>query len=114
MVTIQQSTLYIKEGLSNSDELGSTFTLINSIQLGLDVVFDIFYSMGILLISIGFIVAETISIVGWFGFLISTLLLMSNLFTFPLPPKESGLIDVGIFTIVWWLLLIWKVKTKHS
>lgn len=108
MLTVQQSILYMTERL-NQETVSNVFQLVNSIQLGLDVTFDIFYSVGILFTSVAFLVTELKSAVGWYGVLISIPLLALNLVTFPTPPKESGWTDLGIFTIIWWLLFIQKI-----
>lgn len=113
MLTVQQSTLCMTERL-NQEPVSSVFQLVNSIQLGLDVAFDIFYSVGILFTSVAFLVTELKSAVGWYGVLISIPLLVLNLVTFPTPPKESGWIDLGIFTIIWWLLFIQKIHRSKS
>lgn len=67
MLVIQQSIVF---ALANSDS-NSAFALINSIQLGMDVVFDIFYSFGIMLISISLIMTDSKSLTGWYGILIA-------------------------------------------
>lgn len=109
MLVIQQATVF---ALAKADS-NSAFALINSIQLGMDVVFDIFYSVGIILISISLIIVDSKSLTGWYGILIAPSLLILNLYSFPMPPKESGIIDLGIFTLPWWLFLVWKIKKTN-
>lgn len=106
MLVIQQSTVIALEKSGTNP----AFALVNSIQLGMDVAFDIFYSFGIMLISISLIIEDLKSLTGWYGILIAPTLLILNLYFFPLPPKESGMIDLGIFTLPWWLFLVWKIK----
>jgi len=115
MVVVQQSTIYfyskVNSTLLNAE---SYFTLINSIQLGMDVVFDIFYCIGIILFSFSFISVNGNSIVGWYGILVSIPLLTFNLTTFPMPPKSAGFFDIGILSILWWILLIKEMKTQSK
>lgn len=115
MVVVQQSIIYfygkISSNLLNAE---SYFTLINSIQLGMDVVFDIFYCVGIILYSLSFISVNGNSIVGWYGVLVSIPLLTMNLITFPIPPKSAGFFDIGILSILWWILLIKEMKIQSK
>lgn len=95
-------------------ETRQMFSLLNSIQLGMDVVFDIFYSFGILLLSVSFIAAGPKTVAGWYGVLISLSLLVINLYSFPIPPKENGLFDLGVLTIPWWIIFIIKIKKSAN
>jgi hypothetical protein len=114
MLSVQQSTLRVIEHL-NEKPTTNIFRIVNSVQLGMDVAFDIFYSIGIMLTSFGFVVAEPKSVTGWYGIFISLALLVMNLISFPAPPGESGFFDLGIFTLIWWFLLIRIIhKTKIS
>lgn len=104
MLTVQQSII-----LSNTK---TEIAVLNSIHLGMDIAFDIFYSIGIMFVSVGFITENLYSVLGWYGVTISILLLTFNLITFPIPPKDMGLFDLGVFTVIWWFILILKVKSK--
>jgi hypothetical protein len=45
-------------------------------------------------------------LIGGFGIFTSTALLILNFWTFPIPPAEAGLIDVGPLTGLWWIVVI--------
>jgi len=93
-----------KEFITNAKEI---FNIINSVQLGIDISFDIFYSLGILMFSFSFLKLKRMGLlIGIIGITTSLGLLSLNLITFPLPPKNAGLIDLGPYTIIWWILLI--------
>lgn len=109
---IQQTGLIRYNALTNQD-LKETFYLINSIQLGLDLVFDVFYAMGILIISKALLDEERKNIVGWVGVLCSVSLLGTNILTFPEPPASKAIWDVGPLTLIWWVLLVIKIKSNN-
>lgn len=80
---------------------------VNLVQLGADVAFDIFYCAGVMLL--GAVMARSPAIgpvLGMAGILAAGGLLVVNLATFPYVPAESGLVDLGPVTGVWWLLVI--------
>jgi hypothetical protein len=76
----------------------------NGLQLGLDVVWDLFLAIGTLLFAVamwthprfGRVFAIT-------GGVLALLLLTLNLGTFPEPPEEAGLVDVGPVVGLWYL-----------
>jgi hypothetical protein len=45
-------------------------------------------------------------LIGGFGMLSGAALLAFNLATFPYIPAESGLVDLGPVTAIWWLAVI--------
>jgi len=80
---------------------------INSVQFTLDIAFDIFYCLLVILYSIAMINDSYFGkIIGIFGLLSGSVLLFLNLFTFPFPPGESGLIDLGPLTGLFWIIVI--------
>lgn len=84
-----------------------TWTGLNLVQLGIDVAFDIFYSLGLMLL--GLCMARHPhygKVTGYLGSFLGLALLVLNVSTFPLPPANEGLIDVGPYTAIWWLLVI--------
>jgi hypothetical protein len=110
MLTVQQAII-----VSFTETLAADTKLaFNSIQLGMDMAFDIFYSIGIFFISISFLTENIHSLLAWYGIIISITLLILNFVSFPVPPKDKGLYDLGIFTIIWWVMLIRKIKTKEK
>lgn len=92
---------------ASSESLRQAFALVNQVQLGADVAFDVFYSLGMILISLA-LVAQTglPRWVGFYGLSAGGGLLVFNLWTFPAPPATVGAIDLGPSTIVWWIGLI--------
>lgn len=80
---------------------------LNLVQLGIDVSFDIFYCLGLILMALAMYSHPGYGrIIGVFGTLSGTLLLVFNMSTFPKPPADAGLIDLGPVTGVWWLAVI--------
>lgn len=112
MLTVQQASQSFITGSNGFSQKSEFFALFNSIQLGLDVAFDIFYATGIMLMSMSFILTNSKMFIGWYGVAISLLLLVFNLISFPIPPRDKGLIDTGPFTIIWWGLFVWTIKSQ--
>lgn len=108
---VQQAGLIRYESIQ-SENMKITFYLINSTQLGFDLVFDVFYGLGIMIISKVFIDENKKSMVGWLGVILSTVLLGMNAITFPEPPASKGYMDLGPVTLLWWILLIIKIKSN--
>jgi hypothetical protein len=87
--------------------LNETFSLVTHVQLGADVAFDVFYSLGIILISSALVRKGGLGrIVGTYGLLVAGGLLALNIWFFPTPPAAAGSVDLGPATIGWWLGLI--------
>ena len=84
--------------------LKDSFALVNRVQLGADVAFDIFYSLGIILISIVIVRGRGFErVVGAYGLVVATGLLALNMWFFPTPPAAAGSVDLGPATIAWWV-----------
>lgn len=98
----------------------ASFTATNRVQLGLDIVFDIFVCISWFLFGINIARCSSFNkILGWSGSLLSFALLTLNLYTFPNPPAESGLIDLGPFLalwflviVIWWTVVLYKKKSS--
>jgi hypothetical protein len=114
MLVVQQSVFaFYRSNLakttddSQKEMLQLAFQTVNPVQLGIDVTFDIFYCIGIVFLSIAFLkLAGIYRWIGGYGLVSASLLLIFNLWTFPVPPAEQGLIDLGPWTIPFWLGLI--------
>lgn len=89
------------------ESLSLIFKGVNPVQLGIDIAFDIFYCVGAILFSIVLIHLQGFyRILGIYGLLVTVALLVFNMWTFPVPPGESGLIDFGPFCLIFWLVFI--------
>jgi hypothetical protein len=83
------------------------FQGVNAIQATMDVAFDIFYCLAVILFSSLMIQNKAFGrVVGSFGLLAAGGLLLLNLVAFPLPPAMSGLYDLGPLTGIWWVVVI--------
>jgi hypothetical protein len=87
--------------------LGLVFKGVNLIQLGVDVAFDLFYTLGMIALALLLYRHPAFGrLVGGFGILSATGLLALNLVAFPYVPTEAGLVDLGPVTGLWWLGVI--------
>jgi hypothetical protein len=91
--------------------LETVFKGTNTVQLGIDVSFDVFYCLGVWLLSwIMYHDRDFGRLLGAFGMIAAASLLVLNLATFPVGPKDAGLVDLGPVTGVWWLLVFFRMK----
>lgn len=79
---------------------------INQVHLGLDVAWDVYISLGTFLFAISIFnhpkCGKVLSVI---GIIISILLISFNAISFPKPPSNAGLIDMGPFIGLWYLAL---------
>jgi hypothetical protein len=80
------------------------FSLTNLVQLSLDVVWDMFISLGTVLFAISMFGHPKLGrIIGSIGILAGGALMFNNIYTFPIPPAEAGSIDFGPIVALWYL-----------
>lgn len=105
----------VDRGNVSDEHLKWIFKEVNSIQLGIDVTWDIFISLGTFFFAFVLfsqpLVNKAISIL---GMVFSVLLLVFNLTYFPVPPDEAGSIDFGPFVAIWYLALIFWFIFKRN
>jgi hypothetical protein len=81
-------------------------TSLIGVQLGLDVAWDIFISLGTLLFAIAMWSDARFGwILGIAGILIAIALLILNLWTFPTPPAAQNFVDLGPLVGIWYLVV---------
>ena len=89
--------------------LKAAYRSTNRVQAGLDVAFDIFITIAMILFGIN--LAKSPKLPAFLGIvmsLIATVLFVLNMITFPDGPAEAGLIDVGPLLGLWMLIVyIW-------
>ena len=88
---------------------------INHIHYGLDVVWDVFIFLGTLMFSINaFNHPKLGKIFSISGFVISILMILSNIYTFPISPASAGLLDLGPFVGLWYLAVTIKIIFSYK
>ena len=98
-------------------DLTTMRTSLVGVQLGLDVAWDVFISLGTLLFAISMFRDPRFGwIVGVAGVLIAVALLVLNLWTFPTPPAAKNLVDLGPLVGLWYLavtimMIRWLLQT---
>jgi hypothetical protein len=84
--------------------LETAYLAADKVQLGLDVSWDFYVSVGTILLAFNMIRHPRFGrIIGSLGVLIGAALLGFNLYTFPTPPAEAGSIDLGPLLGLWYL-----------
>lgn len=108
MVRLQAHNMIAQAGEPAKKEmLTAALQVVDYVQLGIDVSFDIFYCLGLILLStVMYRHRHFGRILGGFGVISGAALLIINLWAFPKVPAESGLVDLGPVTAVWWLAVI--------
>ena len=117
MAVVQETTGAFREEAmlinQSGEDVNSIWAAIDSVQLGVDITFDIFYSVAFILYSIlMFNHPRFGKIFSISGIVLFSALLFLNLFTFPHPPASKGLFDVGPITGLWGLIVI--IQTLRS
>jgi hypothetical protein len=77
-----------------------------AVWLGLDVAWDLYIGVGTLLFAAAACTHQWFGkVIGISGFVIALLLLVLNLWTFPVPPASAGLFDAGPLVGGWYLVV---------
>jgi hypothetical protein len=115
MFTIQLGMVSVKQNTDpglQKDTVNYILHFINTIQLSLDVVWDIFLSLGTILLAFNMLSHPKLGkIIGLIGILIGIGLLVLNISTFPIPPAEAGLFDLGPAAALWYLAVTIMIVT---
>jgi len=122
MLVVQQAifigadaSFYVDQDLPAEETRRYVFMGLNMVQLGLDVTFDIFYSVGLILLGvIVYRSPEGGKILGGVAVVLAAALLALNIWTFPIPPSEAGLFDLGPATAIWWLVFILNGRRRKD
>ncbi len=105
MLVVQQS-LFVSIPSATRKALGSAWTGLNMVQLGMDISWDIYVSVATILLGVVLWKHPRFGMVlGGITVFAGLLLLVLNLWTFPTPPGESGLFDIGPFVGLWYVVL---------
>jgi hypothetical protein len=113
MLVVQLAISYsMEEYMKNAADAATKSTLewvgkvVDKVQLGLDVSWDVFISAGTLLFAVNMLKHPRFGkILGGIGALLAVFLLGFNLYSFPIPPANADLIDFGPFVGLWYLVV---------
>jgi len=87
---------------------------VDSVQLGLDVAWDMFILPTVILFSIAIMKHPAFGrIFGGIGLVLGVVGLVLNIGTFPTPPINVGLPDVGPFVVSWYAILFTLLIRAH-
>ena len=83
---------------------------INHVHYGLDVAWDVYIFLGTLLFAINaFYHPKLGKIFSILGIVISLIMIITNILSFPIPPDSAGLIDFGPFVGLWYFAITIKI-----
>ncbi len=110
MLVVQQS-LFIGIPSATRATMGPAWKGLNLVQLGMDVSWDIYISVATILLGVVLWKHPRFGMVlGGITVFAGAILLVLNLWTFPIPPGESGSLDVGPFVGLWFVVLsVWML-----
>ncbi len=105
MLVVQQS-LFVSIPSATRATMEPAWKGFNLVQLGMDVSWDIYISVAIVLLGVVLWKHPRFGMVlGGITVMFGLLLLVLNLWTFPIPPGDSGLFDLGPFVGLWFVVL---------
>lgn len=115
VMLVVQSAILITIPEDEREGLGLAFDGLNMVQLGLDVSWDIFFSLATVLFGVAMFRHPRFGTVwGLMMVLVGGGLLVLNLASFPDPPGEAGSIDLGPLSGVLYLLVSIRVLRSLS
>lgn len=114
MLLVQQAIRYSKpDSIENAQHW--IWRSINQVHLGLDVSWDVYIFIGTLCFAFSMFshpkLGKVFSIA---GVLISVTMITLNVVTFPIPPGDAGLIDLGPLVGLWYLIVTVKILLSYS
>ena len=122
MLTVQMSLVsYMERYYHPLDEAMKASQIniwraVDSVQLGLDVAWDMFILPTIILFSLGLMKHPAFGkVFGGIGLFLGVGGLFLNIWTFPTPPINLGLPDVGPFAVTWYgVLFILMIRAQRK
>ena len=100
--SVTRSAAYQAAEQSNKEIYDHLKQGLNSVQLGMDVAWDVLISTSVILFGIAMLGHPRFGkIIGSLGILLGGLCLVFNLYYFPAPPAAAGSIDWGPFVALW-------------
>jgi len=80
------------------------FRGVNKVHLGLDVSWDVYIALGTFLFALNMLRHPRFGrVFGWIGMVTAAGVMYLNLSTFPTPPGEAGLVDLGPLMGLWYM-----------
>lgn len=122
MLTVQMSMAsYMERFYTPLDEAMKASQIniwraVDSVQLGLDVAWDMFILPTIILFSLGLMKHPAFGrVFGGIGLVLGVAGLILNIWTFPTPPINVGLPDVGPFVVTWYgILFVLMIRAQRK
>ncbi len=94
------------EANGSAEMVRTIWRAVDQVQLGLDVAWDVYISIGTLLIAWNALHHPRFGpFFAWPGMILAFGLLVLNLYSFPTPPGEGGLFDLGPLLGLWSLIM---------
>lgn len=113
LMIVVQSAIFQTIPVEAREGLGLIFKGLNMVQLGMDVSWDIYFSLATILLGVEMFRHPRFGwIWGFASLLIGGGLLVLNLATFPIPPANANLIDFGPVSGVLFLFVSIRVLTS--
>lgn len=122
MIIVQESSRHYIRGYiaeapdqDTKDMLEWVFRSVFSVQLGIDVSWDIFICLATVLVAIPMLWHPRFHpVLAVAGIAVGGLTLIFNLYTFPVPPAEADLVDLGPLVGLWFLVVTVQVARSLS
>lgn len=123
MLAVQQTSFAFHDkfkaaerGAVSDEQLRWIFKEVNAVQLGIDIAWDVFISLGTACFAIAMWKHPVFGkVLPTIGVTVSLLLLGFNLLWFPEPPADAGSIDFGPAVALWYMgLALWlRIRAKR-
>lgn len=111
MLTVQLANNSLREPGDEAGETGEIiWRAVNQVQFSIDVSWDVFICAAGILVAVAMLRHPKFGkLFGLSGLVLALLLLVLNLYTFPIGPAYAGLIDVGPFFALWFLAVYVRI-----
>jgi|SRR5512134_3128570 hypothetical protein len=108
MIIVQLAVKYSTAPAVDEQLAGVLRRRIWDVVLGLDVSFDVFIGLATLLFALNMMRDRRFGkVIGWAGAFISVVMLLgSNFYFFPDPPRQHGFPEIGLFVGLWYLAVV--------